>query len=147
MTFSELQTTHDFFLSHDLSLFCSFCSLLISLLSFNIMFDHACMHAQSCPTLCNPTDYSLPGSSVHGMSQARILEWVAISFSRESSWPRDGTLLTQGWNPCFLHILYWQADSLPLRHLGSPKFDHSTVNQFSFIPYIAFPALISGNNF
>ena len=40
---------------------------------------------QSYPTLCNPMDYSLPGSSVHGILQARILEWVAISFSRESS--------------------------------------------------------------
>ena len=38
---------------------------------------------QSCPTLCNPVDCSLPGSSVHGILQARILEWVAISFSRD----------------------------------------------------------------
>ena len=45
--------------------------------------------AQSCPTLCNPMDCSLPGSSIHGIFQARILEWVAISFSRGSSWPRD----------------------------------------------------------
>ena len=37
--------------------------------------------AQECPTLCNPVDYSPPGSSVHGTSQARILEWLAISFS------------------------------------------------------------------
>ena len=37
---------------------------------------------QSCPTLCNPMDLSPPGSSVHGILQARILEWVAISFSR-----------------------------------------------------------------
>ena len=36
--------------------------------------------AQSCPTLCNPMDYILPGSSVHGILQARVLEWVAISF-------------------------------------------------------------------
>ena len=41
--------------------------------------------AQSCPTLCNPVDCSPPGSSVHGILQARILEWVAIPFSRESS--------------------------------------------------------------
>ena len=41
--------------------------------------------AQSSPTLCNPMDYSLPGSSVHGISQARILEWVAFPFSRGSS--------------------------------------------------------------
>ena len=46
---------------------------------------------QSCPTLCDPVDCSLPSSSVHGILQARILEWVAISFSRGSSWPRDRT--------------------------------------------------------
>ena len=46
---------------------------------------------QSCPTLCDPVDCNLPGSSVHGILQARILEWVAISFSRGSSWPRDWT--------------------------------------------------------
>ena len=45
--------------------------------------------SQSCPTLCNPMDCSLPGFSVHGISQARILEGVAISFSRWSSQPRD----------------------------------------------------------
>ena len=41
--------------------------------------------AQSCLTLCDPMDYSLPGSSVHGILQARILEWVAISYNRGSS--------------------------------------------------------------
>ena len=46
--------------------------------------------AQPCPTLCNPMDRSPPGSSVHGLLQVRMLEWVAISFSRASSWPRDG---------------------------------------------------------
>ena len=45
--------------------------------------------AQSCPALCNPMDCSPPGSSVHGISQARILYWVAIPFSRGTSWPRD----------------------------------------------------------
>ena len=50
-----------------------------------------CVHAhthvlkQSCPTLCNPMDYSLSGFSVHGILQARILEWVAISSSNGSS--------------------------------------------------------------
>ena len=44
---------------------------------------------QSCLTLWDPMDCSLPGSSVHGIFQARVLEWVAISFSRGSSWPRD----------------------------------------------------------
>ena len=49
---------------------------------------------QSCPTLRDSIDYSPPGSSVHGILQARILEWVAISFSRGSSWPRDWTQLS-----------------------------------------------------
>ena len=55
--------------------------------------------APSCPTLCNPMDCSPPGSSVHGISQARILEWVAMSFSRGSSPPRDQTHLLGRWIP------------------------------------------------
>ena len=53
-----------------------------------------CIHAkslQSCPTLCGPMDYCPPGSSVHGILQARILEWVAMPSCKESSWPRDRT--------------------------------------------------------
>ena len=47
--------------------------------------------AQLCPTPCDPKDCSPPGSSVHGILQERILEWIVISFSRGSSQPRDGT--------------------------------------------------------
>ena len=47
--------------------------------------------AQSCPTLCDPMDCRLPGSSLHGTLQARVVEWGAISFSRGSSQPRDRT--------------------------------------------------------
>ena len=47
--------------------------------------------SKSCPTLCDPMDCSPPGSSVHGTSQARLLEWVAISFSSGSSQPRNRT--------------------------------------------------------
>ena len=47
--------------------------------------------AQLCPTLCDLVDCSLPGSSVHGILETGILEWVAIPFSRGSSWPRDWT--------------------------------------------------------
>ena len=47
--------------------------------------------AQSCPTLCDPIDCSLPGCSVHGIFQAIVLEWIAISFSRGSSQPRART--------------------------------------------------------
>ena len=46
---------------------------------------------QSCPTLCDPMECSLPCSSIHGIFQARVLEWIAISFSRGSSGPRDWT--------------------------------------------------------
>ena len=53
------------------------------------------MRAQSCPTLCDPMECSLPGSSVHGIFQARILEWVAVSFSRGSSQPRNQTCISQ----------------------------------------------------
>ena len=78
----------------------------------------ACTHAQSlqsCLILCNPMDYSLPGSSVHGILQARILEWVAISFSRGSSGPRDWTQVS--WVFCIGRwILYhgatWEAPVL-----------------------------------
>ena len=45
--------------------------------------------AQACPTLCNPMESSPPSSSVHGIFQARILEWIAIAFSGGSSWPWD----------------------------------------------------------
>ena len=56
------------------------------------IYDVLCMNLlQLCLTLCNPLDCSPPGSSVHGILQARILEWVAIPFSRGSSWPRDQT--------------------------------------------------------
>ena len=48
-----------------------------------------CLVTQSCLTLCDPMDYSQPGSSVHGILQARIPEWVAITSSRGSSQPRD----------------------------------------------------------
>ena len=53
---------------------------------------HACMHAKSlqlCLTLCDPMAYGPPGSSVHGILQARILQWVSSSYSRGSSQPRD----------------------------------------------------------
>ena len=69
---------------------------------------------------CDPTDCSLPGSSVHGISQARILEWVAISFFRRSSRLRDQT--------CLWH---WQVDSLPMNH-QKPLVRFSSV-QFSSV--------------
>ena len=52
---------------------------------------HCAKSLQSCPTLCDPMDHGRPVSSVKGILQARILEWVAVSSSRGSSWPRDLT--------------------------------------------------------
>ena len=72
-----------------------------------------CAHLLSCVRLCDPTDGSPPGSSVHGIFQAGILEWVAI-------FPLQGIFPSQGLNLCFLYLLHWQANSLPLGHLGNP---------------------------
>ena len=54
-----------------------------------------CLVAQSCPTLCNPMDCNLPGSSVHGILQARILEWIAMPSSRESFQHGDQTQVSR----------------------------------------------------
>ena len=64
-------------------------------LNFNLYM--LCAHAQSlqlCPTLCNPMHSSPPGSSVFGILQARILEWVAMPSSWGSSWPKDRTCIS-----------------------------------------------------
>ena len=60
---------------------------------------------QSCAALCDPMDYSPPGSSVHGILQVRIVEWVSLF---------QGNFPTQGLNLCLLCLLSWQAGSLPL---------------------------------
>ena len=70
-----------------------------------------CLLAQSCPTLCDPMDYCPPNSSSHGILQARILELVAISFSKGSSGPRDQTYIsciscTQ--RPILHHCTTWE---------------------------------------
>ena len=60
----------------------------------HLILNHLCVHTKSlhlCPTPCDPKGYSPPGSSVHGLLRARILEWVAMPSSRRSSWPRDPT--------------------------------------------------------
>ena len=70
--------------------------------------------AQLCPTLCDPMDCSPPGSSVHGILQVRILQWVAMPFSRGFSWLRDWLNLS------LLSLLHWKAGSLPLAPPGKP---------------------------
>ena len=73
---------------HSLSLSSRFCSVLF-------LSESESEVAQLYPTLCDPMDCGPPGSSVHGILQARILEWVAIPFSRESSRPRDWTQVSR----------------------------------------------------
>ena len=67
--------------------------VLLTSSSYSYLFC-CCSASQLCPTLCNPIDCSPPGSSVHGIFQARILKWVAISFSKESSQPRNQTYIS-----------------------------------------------------
>ena len=73
-----------------------------------------CCSVLSCSVVsdCDPMNQRLPGSSVHGVFQARILEWAGISYSR-------GIFPTQGLNLHLLHLLHWQAESLMLHHLGT----------------------------
>ena len=80
-------------------------------LPINPLICGCCLVAKSGLILCDPMDCRLPDSSVRGISQARILESVAISSSRTSS-PIQGSKL---------NLLQWQEDSLPLSHLGIPS--------------------------
>ena len=77
----------------------------------NLSRDLEISVARSCPILCEPMDCNPPGTSVHGILQARRLEWVAMPPSR-------GIFPTQGWNP---HLLHWQADPLSSEPYGKPK--------------------------
>ena len=93
---------------------------------------------QSCLTLCSPMDCSLPGSSVHGILQARILEWVAMPSSRGSFQPRDQTCISSVY-------LHQQVGSLILALPGKPLTDHIWSNLLIFLLYnpFSFPILFS----
>ena len=80
------------------------------------MSTYLCLRAKSlqlCPILGDTMDCSPPGSSVQGILQARILEWVAVPSSKGSSWSRDRTHVS-------LYLPHWQAGSLPLGPPGKP---------------------------
>ena len=86
-----------------------------------ICFTHVCVKSlQSCPSLCNRMDCSPPGSSVHRILQARILEWVAMPSTRGSSQPRDGTHLFYT-SSIGRRALYHQ------RHVGSPFYTQQCI--------------------
>ena len=68
-----------------------------------------CLSAQSCPTLCNPMDCSPPGFSVHGIFQARMLEWVAVTFSKRSSQIQVLNCVYCIGDGFFTHCVTWEA--------------------------------------
>ena len=84
--------------------------------------EYCCLIPKSCPILCDPIHCNPPGSSVHSVFQARILEWVVISFSRGSN----------------LHLLHWQVASLPLSHQGS-SCKECMLSSFSRVQLFATP--------
>ena len=67
--------------------------------------------AQSCPTLCDSLDCSLPGSSVYGILQARVLEWVAMLFFSESFQPGDQTQVSHIAGGFFTYWATWEAQN------------------------------------
>ena len=73
---------------------------------------------QSCPTLCYPRDCSLRGSSIHGIFQERILEWVAISFSRGFSWPRDWTRVSSIASRGFYHLSHRVQSKMKMQNFS-----------------------------
>ena len=99
------------------SLLINYCPTVTSLLwmSQDLSIYHRTWSMCACSVTksnCDSTDCSSPGYTVHGISQARILEWVTVSFSRGCFWPRAQT-------HNLLHLLHWWADSLPLSYLES----------------------------
>ena len=101
-----------------------------------------CVRAQSCPTLCNPMDCSPPGSSVHGILQARILEWVVISFSRGSFQPRDWIYISRTNRQILYH---WATREAPWI-LFLPVFSWVTPGMLSELPSLSFIICKVGNN-
>ena len=105
---------------------------------------------QSCLTFCNPTDYSPPGSWVHGNLQATILGWVAMPSSRRSSWPRDWTHIS--YNSCTDRWFFTTSASWEAPYVGTNKlyfiqtylplpqmYELWALNPFS-LPGLPFPA-------
>ena len=117
---------------------CNFFVIIIVLKLDYILLSSICSVTQSCLTLCDPIDCSLPGSSVHGILQARILEWAAI-------FPLQGIFPTQGLNLHLLHLLHWQADSLPRVPPGKGFLERPT-NHCSDFGFLVSPTPVRGPN-
>ena len=105
--------------------------MLAAITNFYLTQEEICMGGnffQSCLTLCDSMDGNPPGSSVHGILKARTLEWIATSFSRGSSWPRDSPWVS--YVSCVGRwILYHQ------HHLGSPKWNIFEYKQYRMMVF------------
>ena len=111
--------------------------LEMTFIFFSLDTNPACMRVkslQSCPTICNTMNCSPPGSPVHGILQARILEWIAMSSSRGSSWPRDQTLIS-----CFYIVggffTHWGTWEVPLMKESFPYSFISPIIYYSIMTY------------
>ena len=93
----------------------------------SFMTVHVFSVIQSCPTLCNCLDSSLSGSSVYGVFQARILEWIAISSSRVSLWPKDQTHVSCIGRQILYHWTTWESLFYETYNLVL-KVNHSHIN-------------------
>ena len=93
---------------------------------------------QSCPNLCNPMDCSLPGSSIHGIFQARILEWVAFPFSRRSSQPRDWTWVSRIVGRCFT---VWATREVPKKCNAKECSNNCTIALISHVSKVMLKVL------
>ena len=121
-------------------------SLCVWLIPLNIMSSrlshvvahgvHACMHAQSCPALCDLLDCSPPGSYVHRIFQARILEGVTVPFSRGSSQPRDQTHVSCIGGQILYHQATWEA---PCHTWQDLLFKDNIIFHFVCIPHFLYP--------
>ena len=107
------------------------CSLLTS---YKHIICCCCLVPKSCLTLCDPVDWSPPGSSVHGSFQLRILEWVAISSFKRSSWPKDWTC------GCCIEVGFLTAGSQ-----GEPLYNKILLTVIT-MPYVRFPRTYSSHN-
>ena len=101
---------------------------------------------QSCPTLCDPMDCSLPGSSVHGIFQARVLEWVAIAFSenqprqhikKQRHYFANKGLSSQGYGFSSGHVWMWDLDYKKAEHQRTDAFELWCWRRFLRVPWTA----------
>ena len=131
-------SANTFFLSLTISFSLPPCNLLKSLSVFlpgcstnlqeriwkarTLIFNCVCSFTQSRLILCDPIDYSPPGSSVH--QAPHLVHFPGKNIGVDCHSLLQGVFLTQGSNPSLLHLLHWQADISPLHRLGSPGFNY-----------------------